>query len=161
MKPPAKLDVLLDEVLDSAPAIGPAVDPLGSLLRAVRHRKRLRRVRRAALACLVCALVGWTCISFGPTRSAPASAVKATGPASYASGVVIASTQAGLVPVVGTESGQVWTVSTADFPRVWAEIDDRQLLALLQGRGGLVRHGPDMQELILLNPRDWQGFSPP
>jgi hypothetical protein len=161
MKPSPELNGLLNEVLASVPEDAGAPDFLDPLLQAVRRRRRFRQARRIAAVAVVCVFGGWifkTAPAPAPVRQEIAVAPVAEPPSRI---VVIASTEANLAKVVLTESGITRVVSTGDFPRLWAEIDDRQLLALVQGRGGLVRGASGRQELIFTNPRDWQGFARP
>jgi hypothetical protein len=139
---------------------------LQTTLRHVRRRRRWRRAGPPALvaAGLMIALV-WSLHPFGGSEK-PAIAetkppVTIIGTQPLPSDMVV-ETRLGLTPVVHSSGGYVAIIETGQIPRVWELIDDRQLLALLDGRPAmLVKRGPNEEELIFSIPADRETFVVP
>jgi len=161
MKPESELPGLLDDVLAEAAPADFERALLDGTLRAVRHRRRVRRSCRGLAVVGILAGIAvavWNALL--PTTSVnlvrpalhivssqplPASMVIGTGP--------------GGVAVVTSSLATVLVVETGSIQDPFKEINDEQLLALVEGRpAALVRKGPHQAELLFLNPEDTNGF---
>ena len=71
----------------------------------------------------------------------------------------IVQTKPGAVEMVSSLASTFTLVETHVSERLYAEIDDQQLFALLAGKSvALVHRGPNQAELIFLNSEDEKGF---
>ncbi len=156
MKRPTKQ--LLDDLLEeSAPP-----EFRAALMAEILHQARRRKVvRRASFAggCVIAAMALVIALSWPrETTIAP----REIRPPDL---IVVQSQPLKPAQIVRTRTGANATVvsSTAGFTlvetrvseRIYAEIDDQQLLTLLSGKPvALVRQGPNRAELIFLNPED-------
>ena len=161
MKPEQEYHVLLDDVLtESVPAdFEPAL--LDGTLRAVRRRRRSRRLARGLSVvglCTAIALALWN--SLWPRTPAkwvrPALNIVHTRPLPPS---MIVRTKPDGVAFISSSAATFQLVETGAIKDPFKEIDDEQLLALAGGRRvALVRQAPHQAELIFLDLADKDGF---
>jgi hypothetical protein len=161
MNPDLEPRGLLDDVLAEAAPAGFERAVQERTLRAIRHRRRTRRLRRGfAIAGAFAAIVmaAWNAIW-------QSSSVKSIGPAlNIVSSQplppsMVIRTSIDSVAVVTSSATSCVVVETGSIKNPFKEIDDEQLLALAGGRRvALVRQGPHQAELIFLDPADKDGF---
>ena len=161
MKPESEQNSLLDDVLSEAAPADFERALLDGTLRAVRHRRRLRRASPGLAVAGVFAAIAvavWNALL--PTT--PVNLVRPTLhivrsqplPAS-----MVVGTKPGSVVVVTSSPTTFVMVETGSIKDPFQEINDEQLLALAAGRpAALVRQGPHQAELLFLNPEDKNGF---
>ncbi len=156
MKRPTKR--LLDDLLEESapPAFRAAL--MAETLRQARRRKVVRRASFAG-GCVIAGVA----LVFALWR--PRETTVAPREIRRPDLIVVQSQPLNPARIVRTQPGANTTVvsSTAGFTlvetrvseRIYAEIDDQQLLTLLSGKPvALVRQGPNRAELIFLNPED-------
>jgi len=159
-RPPEKL---LDDLLEESAPPEFRAALLDRTLRQARRRKNFRRLN-SALAVAACAAI--LALAFFKTRrQAPIVANQVPRPdlivvhSRPLNPAQIVSTQPRLVNMVSSSALSFTLVETHVSERLYAEIDDQQLFALLAGRPvALVHRGPNRAELIFLNPADANGF---
>jgi hypothetical protein len=135
---------------------------LEQTLRQVRRRRLFRHCKQgfAAVAGVVAvAFVCWRTVQPTALRlpaKAPDLVVIRSQPLPPS---MIVETRPGVAGVVVSSASTYALVETGASKRLFREIDDEQLLALLSGKpAALVRRGPNQVELIFLNPEDEKGF---
>ncbi len=166
MKPTPERETFLTDVLSGNDSGGDGEMLLQTTLRHVRRRRRWKRAGRPALvaAGVMLALV-WSLQPFSHVEKPVVAAAKppvtiiSTQP--LPPGMVV-ETRMGLTSVVHSTAGNVAIIETRQIPRAWELIDDRQLLALLDGRPAmLVKRGPHEAELIFVSAADRSIFLSP
>ena len=135
---------------------------LAQTLRQVRRRRIFRRCRQgftAVAGVVAVAVVCWRTFQPTPLRlpaKAPDLVVIRSQPLPPS---MIVETRPDGLTEVASSSATYALVETGAAKRLFREIDDEQLLALLAGKpAALVRRGPNQVELIFLNPEDEKGF---
>jgi hypothetical protein len=153
---------LLDDLLEEAAPPEFRTALLNETLRQARRRKNIRRLN-SVLGAAACA--GILAFAFwklrGPTAGPnpirrPDLIIVQSRPLNPAQ---IVRTKPGTMEMVSSSASTFSLVETRVSERLYAEIDDQQLLALLAGKPvALVHRGPNQAELIFLNPGDEKGF---
>jgi len=153
---------LLDDLLAEAAPPGFRAVLLDQTLRQARRRKRIRRwnIALSAAACAALLTVAFWQAREPRTASNPARrpdlVIVRSQPLNPAQ---IVSTRPGAVQMVSSSASTFTLVQTRVSERLYEEIDDQQLLALLAGKPvALIHRGPNQAELIFLNPADEKGF---
>jgi hypothetical protein len=152
---------LLDDLLDDAAPPEFRAALMSETLRHARRRKFRRRagiVGGIALAAVGLAVLPWHTKKENVTRNPmevrrPDLIVVET---QSLSGTQVVRTQPGSIDIVSSSPASAITlVETRVVQRIYAEIDDEQLLGLLSGKPvALVRPGANRAELIFLDPQD-------
>jgi hypothetical protein len=151
---------LLDDVLAEAAPPGFRAALLDRTLRQARRRKQIRRWNLALSAAAGVALLTFAFWNAREPRTA-------STPARRPDLVIVHSRPLNPAQVVSTRPGAVQMVSSSAstfrlvqtrMERLYEEIDDQQLLALVSGKPvALIHRGPNQAELIFLNREDEKG----
>lgn len=153
---------LLDDLLEEAAPPEFRAALLDETLRQARRRKTIRRFNSALGATALVALLAfvfWK--THGPNVATnrirkPDLIIVQSRPLNPAQ---IVQTKPGAVEMVSSLASTFTLVETHVSERLYAEIDDQQLFALLAGKSvALVHRGPNQAELIFLNSEDEKGF---
>jgi len=161
MEPDLEYRGLLDDVLAEAAPTDFERSLLDGTLRAVRRRRRSRRLARGVTATglfATIALVVWN--SLWPTS--PVTSARTTLTIVHTQALppsMLVRTKPGGLSVVRSSAATYLMVETGSIKDPFKEIDDEQLLALAKGHPvALVRQGPHQAQLLFLSPEDKNGF---
>jgi len=161
MKPDLEQLGLLDDLLAEAAPPDFERDLLDGTLRAVRRRRRSRRLARGLAAAglfAAIALVVWNSLWPTTTIQSVRTALNIVHTQPLPASMIVRTKLDGLA-VVNSSAATYLSVETGAIKDPFNEIDDEQLLALARGRPvALVRQGPHQAELLFLNPDDKDGF---
>ena len=149
---------LLDDLLEESAPPEFRAALMSETLRQARRRKVFRRLGYAAGSITAAAALMFALWRPRDTRIAPHETrqpdliVVQTQPLDPAR---IVRTHLGTITTVSSSDSAFTLVETRVSERIYAEIDDQQLLALLSGKPvALVHQGPNRAELIFLDPQD-------
>lgn len=146
---------LVDDILEDVAPPAFRAEMFARTLEQARRRNRARQWNRALITVAVLALVGSLFFKM-PTRRDAAQPARSAGLAIVQSTPLdpseIVASRAGSVKVIGSSSGNIAMVETSSANPGFKELDDRELLALMDGTPSvLVRQGPHQEELLVVD----------